>query len=119
MWPGNKRPDGPGERKERAGSLTAVTTSTGEGALVTTATGSASTALATRHTSTASEPATPPAGAAAPISALRMGLVVTASALCGGIAVVLWNRRLLTRMREVAPVARPEYQQGRLWEDDI
>jgi hypothetical protein len=50
-----------------------------------------------------------------------MGLVVTASALCGGIAVVLWNRRLLTKMREVAPVARPEdqNQQGRLWEDDI
>jgi hypothetical protein len=50
-----------------------------------------------------------------------MGLVVTASALCGGIAVVLWNRRLLTRMREVAPVARPESQdlQGRLWEDDM
>jgi hypothetical protein len=53
--------------------------------------------------------------------AWRMGLVVTASALCGGIAVVLWNRRLLTKMREVAPVKREEYQaqQGRLWEDDV
>jgi hypothetical protein len=47
-----------------------------------------------------------------------MGLVVTASALCGGIAVVLWNRRLLTSLREVKPPARSE-QQGRLWEDDI
>ncbi len=65
-------------------------------------------------------PAAAPEAAALP-GAWRMGLVVTASALCGGIAVVLWNRRLLTKMREVAPVKREEYreQQGRLWEDDV
>ena len=44
----------------------------------------------------------------------RMGLVVAASALCGGIAVVLWNRRTLTRMRE-APLA--EETPGSYWED--
>ena len=69
-------------------------------------------------------PVTAPTGAAAPKELSprrgiwRMGLVVTASALCGGIAVVLWNRRLLTKMREVVPVARSR-QQTRLWEDDL
>jgi hypothetical protein len=58
------------------------------------------------------------AGPEAPAGAWRMALVVTASALCGGIAVVLWNRRLLTRIREVAPPARSS-RQGRLWEDDV
>ena len=52
------------------------------------------------------------------MSGWRMGLVVTASAFCGGIAVVLWNRRLLSKIREIAPVARSA-QQGRLWEDDF
>ncbi len=48
----------------------------------------------------------------------KMGLIVTASAFCGGIAVVLWNRRLLTKMREAVPLTRSD-QQGRLWEDDL
>ena len=47
----------------------------------------------------------------------RMSLLLAGSAFCGGIAVVLWNRRLLTKMREVEPVTRS--QQGRLWEDDL
>ncbi len=45
----------------------------------------------------------------------RMSLVVAASALCGGIAVVVWNRRMLARMRENHPApavaAKP-------WEED-
>ncbi len=63
----------------------------------------------------------PEANHAIPLSVLpawKMGLVVTASALCGGIAVVLWNRRLLTRMRELAPAPQEDLQ-GRLWEDDL
>ncbi len=86
---------------------------------VTTSTGEASSELALP--TPPPDPALPPVGGPPPVSPWRMGLVVTASALCGGIAVVLWNRRLLTKMREVAPVARPEdqNQQGRLWEDDI
>jgi hypothetical protein len=51
-------------------------------------------------------------------SGWRLALVVTASALCGGIAVVLWNRRLLTKMREVAPMTGSD-EQDRLWEDDL
>ncbi len=64
-------------------------------------------------------PADPARSATA--GALRMSLVVTASALCGGIAVVLWNRRSLAKMRDVAPVERLDdrERQGRLWEDDL
>ena len=46
----------------------------------------------------------------------RVGLIVTASALCGGIAVVLWNRRLLTKMRDSAETAPAHV--GRAWDDD-
>ena len=52
-------------------------------------------------------------------SLLKMGLVVTASALCGGIAVVLWNRRLLTRLREIASERAHGSGQGPIWEDDL
>jgi len=63
--------------------------------------------------------AAPSPGAPPPVlPAWKMGLLVTASALCGGIAVVLWNRRLLTKMREVEPVVHEDLQ-GRLWEDDL
>jgi hypothetical protein len=46
----------------------------------------------------------------------RVGLIVTASAFCGGIAVVLWNRRLLTRMRDSGEGAAVEL--GCAWDDN-
>ena len=61
----------------------------------------------------------PGASAGKTPSLLKMGLVVTASALCGGIAVVLWNRRLLTRLREIASERGHGSGQDPIWEDDL
>jgi hypothetical protein len=61
----------------------------------------------------AAEPVTLPGPEKPPL--WRVGLLVTASAFCGGIAVVLWNRRLLARMRDSAETSQPTI--GQSWDD--
>ncbi len=52
----------------------------------------------------------PGEGTRAPVLRWRMALIVASSAFLSGIAVVLWNRRVLERMRQPAAPTREPMQ---------